>query len=137
MSIAILTIYVVHKTPLKDNFSLVFQELDETTQKVVEKETYEYQALMMMALTFSGLVMLYRICQPFNLFRSVLFILSTLLCSLALLIRPIAGFLYTDWPLTNFTLSQILLMIIIVQASVPISGILIKAFDMLNPADDS
>jgi len=41
-----------------------------------------------------------------------------------------------DWSDVQFTIPQILLLIIIVQAAFPISSFLIKVFDMMNPKDD-
>lgn len=127
MAVAIMSLYVVRKTPLADDFGLLEGDV----------ETLNYHALMMVALTFSGLVMLYRICQPFNLVRAILFIVSLTMCLLVLLIKPVGEKLvFENWDTLKFTLSQILLTVIIVQASFPVSGFLIKAFDMINPSDD-
>ena len=135
MAIAILTLYVVHKTGLADNFGLV----DE-----YGADTPHYQALMMIALTFSGLVMLYRVCQPFNVTRAVTFIAAVTCCILFVTV-PVLGervFEVTYKGATvhlgdiQFTLDQMLLIIILVQASFPVSGFLIRFFDMINPADD-
>lgn len=128
MGIAIMTLYILSRTPLGNDFALV-NELGKTEH---------YQAMMMIVLTFSGLVMLYRICQPFNLLRGVLFIVSTGLCLVVLLIKPIGDALVLDgWKTLDFTLSQMLIIIIVIQASFPISGFLIRAFDMINIAEDT
>lgn len=128
MGIAIMTLYILSRTPLGNDFALV-NELGKTGH---------YQAMMMIVLTFSGLVMLYRICQPFNLLRGVLFIVSTGLCLVVLLIKPIGDALVLDgWKTLDFTLSQMLIIIIVIQASFPISGFLIRAFDMINIAEDT
>ena len=128
MGIAIMTLYILSRTPLGDNFSLINDA----------GKTDLYQAMMMIVLTFSGLVMLYRICQPFNLLRSILFIVSTTLCLLVLLIKPVGDALVLEgWKHLDFTLSQILIIIVLVQASFPISHFLIRAFDMINIADDT
>ena len=127
MGIAIMTLYVLKRTPLGNDFMLTN-----------EPGMPYYQAMMMIVLTFSGLVMLYRICQPFNLLRGVLFIVSTTLCLAVLLIRPIGDALVLEnWATLDFTLSQILIVIIVIQASFPISGFLIRAFDMMNIADET
>ena len=131
MALGIMTLYVLHKTPLADNFGLV--SFDEAGARI---DTLEYNALMMIALTFSGLVMLYRICQPFNPLRAVLWVTAITLCLFALLIDPIGNLIFQGWSKTHFTLQQMLLVIIIVQASFPISGFLIRGFDMMNPADE-
>ncbi|MBQ9713934.1 MAG: HAD-IC family P-type ATPase [Clostridia bacterium] len=128
MGIGIMTLYVLSRTPLGDNFGLV-NDIGKTEH---------YQAMMMIVLTFSGLVMLYRICQPFNLLRGVLFIVSAGLCLVVLLIKPIGDALVLEgWKDIDFMLSQMLIIIIIIQASFPLSGFLIRAFDMINIADDT
>ena len=127
MAIGILTLYIFHTSTLSTTFGLL---------DAAGTETHEYQALLIIALTFTGLVMLYRICQPFNIVRAILFIIATLLCSLMISVPALGKVIYEYWPAVDFTLPQILLMIIIVQASFPISGFLIKACDMLNPADE-
>ena len=127
MAIGILTLYIMHTSSLSTTFGLL------TAEGV---ETYEYQALLIISLTFTGLVMLYRICQPFNIVRAILFIVAAFLCSIMIAVPDLGTLIYEPWASIDFTLSQILLMIIIIQASFPISGFLIKAFDMLNPADE-
>ena len=127
MALGILSLYVVHKTALADNFGLTTAE---------GLDSIEYQALMMMALTFTGLVMLYRICQPFNIVRAILFIISVFLCVAVVSIPILGEIVFEGWTNVDFNLAQGLILVIIVQASFPISGFLIKFFDMINPADD-
>lgn len=98
--------------------------------------TDEYQALLMITLTYCGLVMLYRVCQPFNMLRAILFISSAALCSVVLAVPALGNFVFDNWTAVQFTLPQMLIVIILVQASFPISGFLIKAFDMMNPAEE-
>ncbi len=126
MAMGIFTLYFVHKTSLTEAFGLVQDGVDTT----------EYNALMMIALTFTGLVMLYRICQPFNVVRTVLFGVSLLLCLIVIGIPELGEIVFKDWSTLEFTLPQLLLIIIIVQASMPLSSFLIKAFDMMNPIDE-
>ncbi len=135
MAIGILTLYIAHNTGLADEFGL---------KDAAGGETPAYHALMMIALTFTGLVMLYRICQPFNVVRAVTFTLAVAACMLFVTVPALGGIVFNveyggvqvSLGDLDFTLSQILLIIIIVQASFPISGWLIKFFDMINPADD-
>ncbi len=125
MALGILTLYVIkEKTPLGGTFGFIGDGED------------EYRALMMICLTFSGLVMLYRICQPFNILRAVLYIVSVLLCVTVISVPFLGEIVFKGWSAVDFSLQQILLVVIIVQASFPISGSLIKFFDMINPADD-
>ena len=123
IAVGILTLYVIHATPLAEAFGFV-------------GDTPEFHALMMCALTFCGLVMLYRISQPFNILRAVLFILATALCVLVVSIPVLGEIVFTGWTNVQFTLAQVLLMVIIVQLSFPLSKVLISFFDMINPVDE-
>ena len=123
MAIAILTIYIFHGSRFA-----VEMGLDSTTNR---------DALMTIALTLSGLVMLYQICKPFNLLRSVLFIVCTGLCILALSVPTTADIVFDGLSKIGFSLPRTLLMVIIVQACFPLSGWLIRGFDMLTPVEDT
>ena len=127
MAIGILTLYTVHKTSLAQAFGLITP---------TGADTPEYNALMMIALTFTGLVMLYRICQPFNIIRAALWTCALALCVLVISVPVLGEIVFDGWMNIQFTLSQLLLIIIIVQASFPVSGFLIKFFDMMNPIDE-
>ena len=124
MTIGIMAVYIIHSSSLAETFGFI-----------QHTETPNYNALMMIALTACGLVMLYRICQPFNIVRAVLWLVAVTMCAIVLAVPALGNFVFNGWDALSFTVPQILLMIIIVQASYPISGFLIKAFDMLNPAE--
>ena len=124
MTVGIMVVYLIHSSSLAEKFGFV-QSTD----------TPVYNAMMMIALTACGLVMLYRICQPFNPLRAVLWVVAVFSCAVVLAAPALGEFVFDGWENITFTLPQILLMIIIVQASYPISGFLIKAFDMMNPVD--
>ncbi len=126
MASGIIALYFLHKTGFADDFGLMSGGT----------ETDAYRALLMIALTFSGLVMLYRICQPFNIVRSVTFIVAVVACVLFISVPALGDIVFPGLCNIDFSLSQVLIMIIIVQASFPISGWLIKFFDMINPADE-
>ncbi|MBQ8323093.1 MAG: HAD-IC family P-type ATPase [Clostridia bacterium] len=123
MSLGIMTLYLVKRLPIGQAFGFV-------------DGGREYEALMMLALTFCGLVMLYRICQPFNIVRAILFIVATTLCVTVISVPLLGELVFTGWTAIDFTLPQILLLVIIVQLSFPISGFLIKFFDLINPAEE-
>ncbi len=133
IGISVITIYVLHTTDLAKSFGLL---------DAAGMETDAYSALMMVALTLSGLVMLYRICQPFNIVRVVTYLVAAACCILFMTV-PFLGTIVFEGAggvgladvIRQFNLSQILLLVIIVQASFPISSILIKFFDMINPAE--
>ncbi len=126
MALGILSLHVLHYTPLGETFGLVANGV----------ETLEYHALMMVVLTFCGLVMLYRICQPFNILRTVLFVGATALCVLVIAIPFLGNIAFDNWESVRFTFNQLLLFIIIIQAAFPVSSFLIKAFDLINPAEE-
>ena len=127
MAMGIISLYVLHKTPLASEFGLV---------TALGEDTPIYHALMMLVLTFCGLVMLFRICQPFNLYRTILFAGTALLCVAFVSIPYLGNIVFTNWDQLEFSLEQLLLIIIIIQAAFPISSFLIKAFDLMNPAEE-
>ena len=128
MATGIMTLYIVHKTGFAESFGFI---------DASGADTLEYKALMMIALTFTGLVMLYRICQPFkeSPLRIVLYSAITALCVLVISFNGLGEIVFTGWSNLQFTLPQLLLIIIIIQFSFPVSNFLIKACDMLNTAD--
>jgi len=126
MAIGIMSIYAIRALPIGEAFGFV-QGGD---------ATIEYNALMMIALTFCGLVMLYRICQPFNVIRATLFLLTAGLCILVVCVPVLGNVVFDDWSTVAFTLPQVLLIMIIILISFPISATLIKLFDLVNPAEE-
>lgn len=127
MAFGILTIYTINQTSLASIF--------EFTTAAGETASV-YNAMMMMTLTFTGLVMLLRICQPLNVIRAVLFGSMAALCITVLAVPFLGNIVYEGWDALKFNLTQILLLVVIVQAAIPVSNGLIKFCDMFNPADD-
>ena len=137
MALGILTIFVIHQLTaagVPDVFHLVN---DETGALMLE-----YSAIMILALTFSGLVMLYQICRPFNPIRATLFVICAAVAMLVVFVPHLGNIFImksdagADWSAVKFNLQQILLLIIIVQAAFPVSSFLIKAFEIINPKDE-
>ena len=134
MAVGIIALYIVRYTSLASSFGLANES----------GETLEYRALLMFVLTFCGLVMLYRICQPFSVPRAITFVIAVACCILFISVPYLGNLVFevksagSTFHLSDleFSLDQLLLLIIIVQASFPISGFLIRFFDMINPADD-
>ena len=125
MALAILSLHVISQTPLAETFGMVGEM----------GNTYLH-ALMMLALTLCGLVMLFRICQPFNLLRTILFTSTAVLCVLVISVPVLGNIVFDNWDTLTFSLQQVLLIIIIIQAAFPISNFLIKTFDLINPAEE-
>ena len=95
-----------------------------------------YEPMLILSLTFTGLVMLLRICQPLNLIRTVLFAFCSAACVAVLTIPMLGELIYEGWSEIDFSITQILLIVVLVQASLPVSAGLIKFFDLFNPAED-
>ncbi len=127
MACGIVSIFIINETSL----SYVFEYTTETGETASV-----YNAMMMMTLTFTGLVMLLRICQPLNVLRAILFGSMALLCITVLSVPVLGNIVYAGWESLKFTLTQILILIVIVQAAIPVSAGLIKFFDMFTPADE-
>ena len=126
MAIGIITVYVLRCLPIGETIGFTAGGI----------ETEEYKAMLMLTLTFSGLVILYRICQPFNLFRACLFILSAFLCVFVVCVPMLGEIVFGGWSTLQFQLPQIMLLLIIIQFSFPVSNFLIKFFDLINTADE-
>lgn len=127
MSLAVLSVFVVGLADTSGTFGF---------GNVMGTSTSEYHALMMLTLTFTGLVMLFRICQPFNVFKTVLFVFVASLCIIVVSVPVLGNIVFDNWSSVQFMLPQTLLLVIIVQAALPISSVLIKFFDLFNPADE-
>jgi cation-transporting ATPase E len=123
----ILAIYVISITPLGEAFGLI--GADGHTNQI-------YNAMLMLSLTFTGLVMLFRICQPMTGIKFALLAAMCVVCSIIISVPFLGEIVMTGWSDLTFNLSQILLIVIIVQAAIPISEMLIRFFDLFNPADD-
>ena len=103
-----------------------------------EFEQY-YTPMCMMAMTFAGLVMLYRVCQPFNGYRLVLFAVMVALTAIALSVPVLGAMLYkvddaTKWSTIEWTTTQFLILAVIIEAAFPLSNALIKIMQILLPS---
>jgi cation-transporting ATPase E len=101
-----------------------------------------YIPMCMMALTFSGLVMLYRVCQPFNAYRLILYVVMVAVTIIALTVPYISDMLYKvgsgNDKITFSTLTwdypKILIVAVVIEAAFPISNSLIKIMQILMPS---
>ena len=93
-----------------------------------------YQAMCMIALTFSGLVMVYRICRPFNVYRAVLCASMLALCITAFAIPQIAEQLYKGWSDIKWDYAKILIVVVVIEAAFPVSGWLIELMHFIFPS---
>ena len=127
LAFGILALYIINQTPLSKIFEY-------TTESGETGSVYE--PMLMVSLTFTGLVMLLRICQPLNLIRAVLWGTMAALCITVLAVPVLGNIVYAGWGNLHFNLTQLLLMIVIVQAAIPVSSMLLRFFDMFNPAEE-
>ncbi len=123
----VLAMYAVSLSPLAQDFGFI--GADGHTTPV-------YNAILMLTLTFNGLVMLFRICQPMNARKFSLFAAMCIVCSTIIFTPFLSEIIMTGFPSLEFNLAQILLLIIIVQAAIPLSEMLLRFFDLFNPAED-
>lgn len=91
-------------------------------------------AMSMIALTFSGLVMLYRVCQPFNAYRLVLFLLMLAIAIVCIAVPWLAQKLYTDWYSLSWDYAKILVIVVVIEAAFPLSSALIKIMEIIMPS---
>jgi cation-transporting ATPase E len=101
----------------------------------VDSDWRQYSvAMCTMALTFSGLVMLFRVCQPFNPFRLILFLCMFAVGIGAFLIPFVASLLVAGWENLVWDYSKILILVVVVESAFPLSNFFIKVMQILMPS---
>ncbi len=93
-------------------------------------------AMYLLALTFGGLVMLFRILQPFNLLRFAVYAVSVGICIIVLSFPVLGNLVYTGWGDITFTFPQLLYIACVLLAAFPVSGALVRGCDLLNRTSD-
>ncbi len=91
--------------------------------------------LFVLAVTFGGLVMLFRILQPFNGLRFITYAVSVGITILVLAVPVLGEIVYTGWTEVGLDFTQILYICCIVLAAFPISNMLVKLCDLMNPSE--
>ncbi len=91
-----------------------------------------FTPLLIMAVTFGGIVMLYRILKPMNLIRALVYGGCFAICIIFMSVPVLGDIIYKGWGELSFTVTEILYIICIMLAAFPISGFLVKACDLLN-----
>ncbi len=108
-----------------------------TRPEIVNGETVSLiNPLMMLSMTFGGLVMLYRILQPFNLLRAAVYGVSVGVAILVLSVPALGNIVYDHWDTVELNFTQILFVVCIVLAAFPVSNALVKLCDMMNPSNE-
>ena len=101
-----------------------------------------YVPMCMIALTLSGLVMLFRVCQPLNAYRLVLFLAMVAISLTAFCVPFLSDLLYETGSGDNtikfsqlpWSLMHILIIAVVIEAAFPISQSLIKIMQILMPS---
>ena len=88
-----------------------------------------YRSVAVLMVTFAGLVMLYRLCQPINFSRGVLLILMSAICVLLPVFIP-QMFLGDNY--SQITWIQLMYVACVVMLCVPLSGLLIAFSNKLT-----
>ena len=92
--------------------------------------------LFVLAVSFGGLVMLSRILKPFNLLRAAVYAVSVGVSILVLAVPFLGELVYTGWStMEPMSLTQILYIVCIVLAAFPVSNLLVKLCDLMNPSE--
>ena len=91
--------------------------------------------LFVLAVTFGGLVMLFRLLSPFNLLRAAVYAVSVGVSILALAVPFLGELVYTGWTTVQLSLTQILYIVCIVLAAFPVSNLLVRLCDLMNPSE--
>ena len=86
--------------------------------------------MLVLAVTFGGIVMLYRIMQPLNLLRSLVYFGTLAVCIIIVSVPVLGNIVYTGWGDVVFSTQQILYIVCIMLAAFPVSGFLTKACDL-------
>ena len=87
----------------------------------------QYVTMTSLCITFAGVLVLYRLCKPFNIYRAILFSVVLLLLSATIIFVPFSFFLYTPLSLQNS-----LFVIILVLLSYPIYNTFVSWFATLR-----
>ena len=94
-----------------------------------------YKAMCMMALTFSGFVMVYRFCKPLNVYRAVLCFAVLAVCITGFSVPLIANDLLMDgWAEIEWQYPIILILIVVLEAAFPISNWLLEMSHIIFPS---
>ncbi len=91
-----------------------------------------FQPMLILAVTFGGIVMLYRVLKPLNVIRSVLYGGCLAVCIIVLSVPLLSEIVYKGWSEVEFNLPQILYILVVILAAFPISGWLTAACDLMN-----
>ncbi len=87
----------------------------------------QFQTMASLAITFVGLLVLFRLCKPFDIFRGIMFACMVTLCVVVLSVSSWASF----FEYVPLSLQNILFIVCIVEVSYPIYDAIVKGLDKL------
>jgi len=87
---------------------------------------YKYKTIASLTVTFAGLLVLYRICKPYDIYRTVLF------TSMLFLIVTLLNFAYPIFNYELLEITDILFIIVFVQTLNPIYNMLVRWFEWMQ-----
>lgn len=87
----------------------------------------QFETMASIAITFAGLLVLFRLSKPFDVFRGVLWSAMVIMCAVMLTFVPFSFFEYVPLSLQN-----ILFIIVLVQLSYPVYNTLVKIIDKIQ-----
>lgn len=94
-----------------------------------------YRPMCIMALTFSGLVMVFRVCQPFNAYRVVLCASVFAVCVTGFAIPTFTDAMFYDgWLELKWDYPKILILVVVLEAAFPISTWLLELMHVIMPS---
>ncbi len=91
-----------------------------------------FRPLLVLAVTFGGIVILYQVLKPLNLIRTLLYGGCLCVCVIFFAVPSLGNFICPGWEGVTFNLSQILYILVVMLAGFPVSGWLTKACDLFN-----
>lgn len=99
--------------------------------------TSTYRALAVFALTFSGVIMLFRISQPLTPYRAITVIASFLVCIAIFSFNLTANIVVDGWSDIEFNLTGMLFVIVVLESCFAVSDWLMKLFGSIEKGINS
>ena len=91
--------------------------------------------LFVLAVSFGGLVVLTRILSPFNPLRVAVYAVAAGVSILVLAVPFLGEVVYTGWSTVELSFTQVLYIVCIILAAFPVSNLLVKLCDLMNPSE--
>ena len=81
-----------------------------------------------------AMCMLYRVCQPFNAYRLVLFLSMLAIAVICVTVPQLAELLYAGWGELDWDYAKALVIVVVIEAAFPLSSALIKIMEIVMPS---